>query len=207
MDGVLVDGEPLHFAAVNELLAGEGRSLSLEEYLPYMGTKAGWTEFVRDFGLRHDSQHYARRYHDIVMRQYEEHARPLPGAVELVQSLRQRGVRLGLASSSAAPWVAACLASIGLSGAFDAVVTGSDVTNGKPHPEIYLSATGRLGADPRASLAIEDAPAGVAAAVAAGMTCWAVRTEYTRGLDLPGAEREFGSLREVDITDIVRAAA
>lgn len=207
MDGVLVDGEPLHFAAVNELLAEEGRSLTLAEYLPYMGTKAGWTGFVRDFGLRHDSDHYARRYHELVMRQYEAHATPLPGAVELVQALRQHSVRLGLASSSAAPWVATCLAAIGLTDAFDAVVTGSDVLNGKPDPEIYLLAASRLGVAPRAVLAIEDAPAGVAAAAAAGMTCWAVRTAYTRSLDLPGAARVFESLREVDVTEIVRAAA
>jgi hypothetical protein len=39
------------------------------------------------------------------------------------------------------------------------------------------------------------------------MTCWAVRTEYTRGLDLPGAERVFASLREIQVSEIVRAAA
>jgi beta-phosphoglucomutase-like phosphatase (HAD superfamily) len=42
MDGVLVDGEPLHFEAVNLLLAEEGEAISLEQYKPYMGTKSGW---------------------------------------------------------------------------------------------------------------------------------------------------------------------
>ena len=207
MDGVLVDGEPLHFAALNELLAPEGRHLSLDEYLPYMGTKAGWTEFVRDFGLPRDSRYYAEQYHTLVMRQYREQARPLPGAVELVLGLRHLDLRLGLASSSAAPWVEVCLGALGLDRTFDVVVTGSDVVNGKPDPEIYLVAADRLGVPPAAALAIEDAPAGIAAAVAAGMTCWAVRTEYTRGLDLPGAERVFASLREIQVSEIVRAAA
>ena len=70
MDGVLVDGEPLHFAAVNQLLAEEGRSLTLDEYRPYMGTKSGWVELIRDLGLRFEAPHYAPRYNDLILRQY-----------------------------------------------------------------------------------------------------------------------------------------
>ena len=51
MDGVLVDGEPLHFRAVNQLLASEGLSITLEQYKPYMGTKAGWRDMAADLEL------------------------------------------------------------------------------------------------------------------------------------------------------------
>jgi beta-phosphoglucomutase-like phosphatase (HAD superfamily) len=81
------------------------------------------------------------------------------------------------------------------------------VTNGKPDPEIYLLAAEKLGVDPRECLAFEDAPAGIESAHNAGMQVWAVRTEYTRGLALPNPEREFESLADVDITDIMGVAA
>jgi HAD superfamily hydrolase (TIGR01509 family) len=207
MDGVLVDGEPLHFQAVNELLVQDGRSLSLDDYRPYMGTKSGWTELIRDFGLERSEEYYAPRYMDLILAQYREKSVPLPGAVELVAALRRTGVRVALASSSIAPWVEACLERLGLASQFDPVVTGSDVSEGKPSPEIYLLAARRLAVEPRVCLAIEDAPAGVTSAKAAGMTCWAVRTPYTEGLDLPGADRVFESLLQISLGDIVQVAA
>jgi len=207
MDGVLVDGEPLHFRALNQLLAEEGRSISLEQYRPYMGTKAGWAEFIADFGLRHARDHYAPRYHELILAQYRSELEPLPGAIEAVRAARASGARVGLASSSAREWVEACLERIGLDSAFDAIVTGSDIVDGKPSPEIYLAAARRLAVDPARSLAIEDAPAGIAAALDAGMTCWAVLTEYTRGLDLGRPHRVLGSLAELRPADFREVAA
>ena len=207
MDGVLVDGEPLHFEAVNELFAAEGRALSLDEYKPYMGTKAGWTEMVRDFGLRHPAAHYAPQYREIILRQYREKAEPIDGATCLVLGLARNGVRIAVASSSARPWVEACLERIGLDNAFDHVVTGSEVAAGKPDPEIYLLAAQKLGVDAAHCLAIEDAPAGIESAKRAGMTCWAVRTEYTLGLDLGRPDRVFEELRDIEMHEIVKVAA
>lgn len=206
MDGVLVDGEPLHFAALNELLAPDGIAVTFDQYRPYMGTKAGWRDMAIDFGLASPPETYSARYSDLVLANYRN-AEPLPGAHRVVEGLREAGVPVGLASSSRRPWVEACLETIGLDGHFDAIVTGSDVERGKPDPEIYLLAAERLGVNPVSCLAIEDAPAGIEAAHAAGMECWAVRTEYTRGLDLPGPGREYESLEEIDLADILGVAA
>lgn len=207
MDGVLVDGEPLHFRAVNQLIEAEGRAITLDDYRPYMGTKAGWTELIRDLGLAHSGDHYTPRYDELILAQYREHADAIDGATCLVLGLAAKGVPVALASSSARPWVEACLARIGLDNVFDAVVTGSDVLNGKPDPEIYLAAARLLGVDPGDCLAIEDAPAGIASAVRAGMTCWAVRTEYTRGIDLGNPHAVFEDLRDIDIDEMVKVAA
>ncbi len=207
MDGVLVDGEPLHFEAVNLLLSEEGRAISLDQYKPYMGTKSGWQELIRDFSLSRPYEHYRDRYLPLLVDQYRQKSEPLPGAIETVAALRSAGVPVGVASSSIRPWVEACLERIGLASAFDRIITGSEIREGKPDPEIYLLAARELGVAPSASLAIEDAPAGIASAHAAGMTCWAVRTEYTRGLDLPNPAREFDSLLEIDLRDIIGVAA
>ena len=207
MDGVLVDGEPLHFRGVNELLAEEGKSISLDAYKPYMGTKTGWSDMIRDFGLPRPYAYYSARYREMMEHRYREASSSLPGAVALVRALAKAGVPLALASSSIEPWVFACLERIGLRTAFNQIVTGSDVEQGKPDPEIYLLAARRLGFPPRACLALEDAPAGIESAHAAGMECWAIRTEYTRGLPLPSPEREFDSLEELSVRDIVEVAA
>lgn len=194
MDGVLVDGEPLHFRAVNELLGEEGLSISLEQYKPYMGTKTGWQDMARDLGLQRSLDEYASRYRELILEIYRTEAEPMPGALELVTALRDARVRLGLASSSIRPWVEACLERIGLAGAFDVMVTGSEVVEGKPNPEIYFKTASLLGVETGRCLVFEDAPAGILAAKAAGMTVWAVRTPYTAGLPLPGPHRELDSL-------------
>ena len=207
MDGVLVDGEPLHFAAVNRLMGEEGLSITLEQYKPYMGTKSGWSDMISDFGLSQPKEHYSTRYREMILESYRANAEPLPGAVALVGDVRRAGLPVAVASSSILPWVEACLERIGLAGAFDRVISGSDVERGKPAPDIYLLAAQRLGIAASRCLAIEDAPAGIESAHAAGMECWAVRTPYTEGLRLPDPERTFQSLTEVHVSDIVGVAA
>ena len=207
MDGVLVDGEPLHFQAVNQLLATEGKSISLDDYKPYMGTKTGWADMIRDYGLSQPREHYSEIYREMILASYRANSEPLPGAVELVGALNRANVRIGVASSSILPWVEACLERLGLLRSFESITTGTDVEQGKPAPDIYLLAAERLGVDPARCLAFEDAPAGILSAKAAGMECWAVRTEYTRGLALPDPHREFESLTHVVVDEIVRVAA
>lgn len=207
MDGVLVDGEPLHFRAVNELLAKEGKAISLEQYKPYMGTKSGWSEMITDLGLTGSRESYSAAYKGLVLAHYRAESVALPGAVTLVRGLQRARVPIAVCSSSILPWVEACLSRIGLLDAFPTIVTGSDVREGKPAPDIYALAAARVGVPPSDCLAFEDAPAGIESAKAAGMTCWAVRTEYTEGLELPGPHREFQSLLDVDLGEIVGVAA
>jgi HAD superfamily hydrolase (TIGR01509 family) len=148
MDGVLVDGEPLHFAAVNEVLAEEGLSMSFEEYRPHMGTKYGWEEMVAELGLKHPREHYSQRFRAMMTERYRECSLPLPGAGPLVRSLEAAGVPIAVCSSSIVPWVDACLSKIGILDAFDAIVTGTDVTHGKPAPDIYLLAAEHSASSP-----------------------------------------------------------
>ncbi|HWM07927.1 MAG TPA: HAD-IA family hydrolase, partial [Solirubrobacteraceae bacterium] len=76
------------------------------------------------------------------------------------------------------------------------LITSDRTERGKPHPDPYLAAAAALGADPAECLVIEDAPAGVAAGRAAGMTVWAVTTTHTAA-ELDGAHRVLAGLHEV----------
>jgi HAD superfamily hydrolase (TIGR01509 family) len=200
MDGVLLDSEPLHHLVVNELLAEHGVRVDDALYRRYLGTtlEDTWADLIHRFGLPGTVADYRDRYDAAILEAYRRHAVPAPGALDLVQGLRARGVKLAVASSSRTAWVETALARLGLAAAFAAVVTGDMVTRGKPAPEIYLLAAQRLGVAPERCLAIEDARAGVAAARAAGMTVVAVRTPYTDGLPFAGAERVLDALTEFE---------
>jgi len=96
----------------------------------------------------------------------------LPGAMVAMDELKRRGVQVAVASSSKnTPYI---LERIELSGYFDAVADGNDITHSKPHPEVFLIAAGRLGVPPGECLVVEDAKAGVEAALNAGMKCLGV---------------------------------
>ena len=104
------------------------------------------------------------------MDELERGVEPLPGAVELVAELQERGVRTGVVSNSPLPFITRALELGGLDG-FEAVVSGHDVPAPKPAPDAYLAACDQLGIAPaREVVAFEDSPTGVAAARAAGLT-------------------------------------
>ena len=102
----------------------------------------------------------------------------------MVAQLRDAGVPIAVASSSHREWVEAALTGAGLREYFDQTTAGDEVSMGKPSPEIYLKAAQKLGFDPANCVAIEDAPAGVESANAAGMKVVLVRSELTNDLDL-----------------------
>jgi beta-phosphoglucomutase len=114
----------------------------------------------------------------------------------LIREIRKDGVKVGLASSSKN--AATVLELLGIEKEFDAVVDGNMITHTKPHPEIFLKAAARLGLKPDECIVIEDAVAGVEAAVRAGMKCV--------GIGSPGQLRKanlvFGKISELKYSEL-----
>ena len=100
--------------------------------------------------------------------------------IQLLQAARQTACKVGLATMSHCTQVQRVLEVLQLTDAFDMVATRDDVEHGKPDPEIYLLVARELAAAPHQCLVIEDSPTGVKAALAAGMACIAVTTDFTR---------------------------
>ncbi|WP_339218872.1 beta-phosphoglucomutase [Paenibacillus sp. FSL W7-1332] len=96
----------------------------------------------------------------------------LPGVVDTLSALRERGHKIAIGSSSKNTPV--ILERIGLSGYFDAVADGNGIKHSKPDPEVFLLAAGRLGIPPEQCLVVEDAEAGVVAAKRGGMAAAAI---------------------------------
>lgn len=103
---------------------------------------------------------------------------PAPGAAELIDRARARGIAVAIATSAPADNVTHTLREIGMPWLLDVVARGDMVPRGKPFPDVFLEAARRVGVEPSACLAFEDAPMGVEAAVAAGMACVAVTTSF-----------------------------
>ncbi|MCP9950504.1 MULTISPECIES: HAD family hydrolase [Actinomadura] len=125
-------------------------------------------------------------------------AAPVPGAVDLVRSLADAGVPLAVVTSGQRPYAEGLLAELGIRDLLDIVVTAGDVVTGKPHPEGYLAAARDLDVPPQETIGFEDAPAGVAAVKAAGMTCVGVITTQPAGA-LADADHVVADFKEVDV--------
>ncbi len=123
--------------------------------------------------------------------------REVRGARALVERLRTAGVPLAVCTSATRPYADACLAGIGVGGAFTTVVTAEDVARGKPEPDGYLAACEGLGVAPADATGFEDSVAGVAAVVAAGLTCVGVLTHATPAA-LAAAHAVVDDLTQVD---------
>jgi HAD superfamily hydrolase (TIGR01509 family) len=186
MDGVLLDSEPLHYEAVRQILAEQGVDFPIEEYFRYLGTTltSTWDDLCERYPITMPFEQFEARYNADVLVQYQAGAPLIAGARELVAQLRDEGVPIAVASSSHREWVEAALTGAGLRQYFDQTTAGDEVSMGKPSPEIYLKAAQKLGVDPAECIAIEDAPAGVESARAAGMSVVLVRSELTNDLAL-----------------------
>ncbi len=200
LDGVLVDSEPAHFQASQRLVAPE--RIDEDDYARFTGLAIEpFMRWVREqYGLADSVAELTGRYAALVTAELRSGAlEPLDGARELIAASRAAGWAVGLASQSIAEWVEATLEGCGLAGVFDVAVSGDDIDRGKPAPDIFLLAALRLGVAPGACVAIEDSPAGVMSATAAGMYVVQSRQATTAAPPQPDAHLVVATLRELDL--------
>ena len=187
MDGTLVDSEPYAELAWEQYLQLHGRTLRSDVLGRMFGLRLreGAALVKEEYELDLSVDEIVEVQDELRLAALRGNLRPLPGAAALVAFGRAAGLKLALATSSLRHHADLTLAEIALEDAFDAEVTGDEVERGKPAPDIFLLAAERLGVEPAACVVLEDSPAGVASAVAAGMRCVCVPHARTRGLTFP----------------------
>jgi len=183
MDGVLSDSEPFICKAVIMMFAEIGLNVSPEDFRPFVGT--GENRYIggvaEKYNLKVEIEKVKARTYEIYLEIIRGKLKSLPGALDFVTSCHNRGFRLAIATSADKIKMEANLREIGIPlMSFDASVTGSDVTNKKPAPDIYLKAAELLDLRPVECLVVEDAVSGIKAAKAAGCRCLAVSTSFDR---------------------------
>lgn len=170
-DGTLVDSMPAHFDAWCEALASYGAGgIFREDVFFAMGgrpTRDIVVDLNSEYGLKLDPEVIALAKREAFLRKL--HLVEFIDEVADFARLMSGKMPLAVASGGSRYVVEKTLRLLGCSDWFDEVVTADDVANGKPAPDIFLKAAELLGVAPGKCLVIEDAPPGVAAALAAGM--------------------------------------
>jgi HAD superfamily hydrolase (TIGR01509 family) len=175
MDGTLVDTEPYWMAAEIALVEAYGGTWTSEHSKALVGNDLLVSAaYIREHGnVPLDPEAIVFRLLDGVIARMRDHVPWRPGARRLLAELRERAVPCALVTMSWQPLARTFLDAVA-PGTFAVVVTGDQVTRGKPHPEPSLHAARLLGVDPADALAVEDSPTGVASATAAGVMTLAV---------------------------------
>ena len=209
-DGLILDTENPVYQAWRDLYESFGCKLPLDTWTVRVG---GGAHMFDPFGhleaqLRRPIDRDAaearreRRRTELVLAQSV-----LPGMREWTADASRLGLKLGIASSSSAQWVAGHLERLKLADAFDCVRCWDDVGVTKPDPASYLVVLEALGLDPGKAIAIEDSTNGITAAKAAGLFCVAVPNSITRGLPLDHADIRLESLADMRLEELLAAGA
>jgi beta-phosphoglucomutase family hydrolase len=204
MDGVLVDSAAPHYESWREVFAARDVSYTETQFKAFFGTRDDYI-IRRLMGPLPDSvveeiaDEKERRYRELI----QGKVRVFPGVIPLLKVMKKGGFKIALGTSAPMENVEAVATQMGLHEYFDAVVSGEDVTEGKPSPEIYLSAAAKVGARPDRCVVFEDSPQGVESAKRAGMKCVAITNSHPAEA-LKAADRVVESLEQMDLIQLIR---
>lgn len=200
-DGVIIDSSAQHERSWELLAAEENLPLPEGHFKRGFGKKneviipdLGWSDEpgeVRRLGLRKEAL-----YRELIRR---DGVTPLPGARDLLEKLRAAGVPCAVGTSTHRENIEAIFAATGLGEFFAAVVTGEDVRHGKPAPDVFVAAAGRIGIAAARCVVFEDAFVGIEAAHAGGMKCVAVATTNPLEALRPRADWAVATLAEITL--------
>jgi len=200
MDGVLVDSYEAHYESWIRLARERGFEFSRETFLTTFGRVS--REVIVECGLLEEPTPESvaeiddakeAHFRDIL----REDFRALRGAPELIDALAAEGHSLAVGSSGPPENVDLVIDLLGRRHQFKAVVTARDVTQGKPHPQVFLKAAAGISAEPANCVVVEDAQAGIAAAHAAGMVCIGLVSAGHTTEELSAADHVVQSLEEL----------
>ena len=215
-DGILVNTEPLHYRAFQEVLAPLGMGHDYESYMEHFVGFDDRDAFI--YAFKEAGLYLAPTTLDRLM---EAKALALldligqgvpgfPGVGELVAELMNRGVLMAVASGALRHEIDAFIASLGLNGVFHAIVAADEVKKSKPDPETYLLAIerlrqlrGEMRLDPMNCIAIEDTPAGIRSAKSAGLPVIAVTNSFSLP-ELTEADKVIDSLSELNFPEMLK---
>jgi beta-phosphoglucomutase len=199
MDGTLVDTERVAWRAM-QLAFREAAGIALSEDL--FNSLLGRSELdfyqhvAGQYGLSRALLASIQECFDNAYLPLLAQVPPLPGAVEKVREFAARAPQ-ALVTGSSRTQADAVLTALDVGAAFLQIVASGNYRRGKPDPEPYLLAARQLGVAPEACLAIEDSPAGVASARAAGMKVAGVHAGNAGRYDISEADAEYSTLHEL----------
>lgn len=171
LDGTLVNTDPLHFQAWQEMLLEHGLEIDITFYQTRISGRLN-PIIIQDI-LPHLTLEEGEKFAEHKEARFRELApslKPLAGLEKIIDWTKEYGLKTGLVTNAPRKNVDFMLITLELAEIFDAVfIAEEDVTEGKPDPAIYKLALERLDITPETALAFEDSPSGIRSAVGAGI--------------------------------------
>ncbi|WP_144212272.1 hexitol phosphatase HxpB [Shewanella donghaensis] len=177
MDGVIIDTEPAWQRAEVEVMNSLGVPITYEDAEITTGLRIDFVVsywYQRYPWANYDNPAAAQQIIDKVVQFIETEGKPMRGVVDALQLCQQRGLKIGLATSSSSDLIQAVMNKLGIADYFNAITSAENLQYGKPHPEVYLNCATALDITPSLCIAIEDSINGLIAARAASMQTIAI---------------------------------
>lgn len=192
MDGVLINSEPAYLEMNKKMFAEFGIEMDDENYKALVGLPSVpmWTMLKKKYNLKNSVSEFIEleksRMNEILDSEYM--SAPIDGITELLEELKEKNIKLSVASSSAKDNINFVLSKFNIAGYFDFVISGEEVINGKPAPDIFLMVSRIFDTSPPDCYVIEDSANGITAARAAGMHSIGFSNDGTNTQDLSGSD-------------------
>jgi beta-phosphoglucomutase len=173
MDGTMINNMAYHKKAWQAFLSRHDITLTEDEFRQKISGKKNDQIFTLVFGRqlsKEDELAYTEEKEALYRELFQPDIAEIAGLSLLITKLHEYGIKTAIATTAPAKNRDFALKALGLEGEFAVILGDEHVTQGKPHPEIYLSAARRLGVAPSECLVFEDSPPGVASGKSAGMT-------------------------------------
>lgn len=199
LDGTLTDTEGLQYLGWVEVLKPYGINFTKEEYFGYAGKQRIKIDaaLCKKYKLDIPPGTLARAKEQLLDKWFNTKELPLTeGALEIISLLPKKGIKIAVLSNCHRQKLLLKLKRSRLDQYFKIRVSIDDVKRAKPYPDLFLYACKRLELKPTECVAFEDTQAGVESAKAAGLTCFAVPNEFTKGQDFTKADHVFSDLSE-----------
>ena len=205
MDGVIADTAQYHLRGWQMVFRKRGVDYTEEDFRRNTGKRSdSIIRKVLGKKIAQDEIMAIIREKDENFRQLiSQNIRPFPGVLKLIALLKESGFKTAIASSAPMGNIRLITQSLKIHNCFDAIVSGWEVTKGKPDPQIFLLTAEKLGVEAENCIVIEDAIAGVTASKRAGIHCIAV-TNTTPREDLREADLVIDTLEEITVDDLDR---
>ncbi len=204
MDGLMFNTEDLYDLVSHSLLARRGKTFTHELKMKIMGLPGSQAfQVLKDDCELDDSiEELDRELHSDFFRRLPQHIQMMPGLSALLDRLEALKIPKGVATSSERELAHQALGTFELQPRFEFILTSNDVTNGKPHPEVYELAASRFQIHPGEMLALEDSVIGSTAAAASGAFTIAVPGTHSINGDFSHVDHVVESLKSPTVLNL-----
>ncbi len=205
MDGVICHTNPYHAKAFEQFFDKYKIPYTEKEFEEHMYGKHNsyiMTHFFKREIIGKELQQLEEEKESLFREIYQQEVVPLPHYLPFLDDLKSAGFKTGVATSAPLANLKLILDSLQIDAKMDSLMASEDVSQHKPHPEVYLKSAEKLGVSPNACIVFEDSFSGVTAALNAGMKVVGVLSSHSRE-ELPPCSLYINDYREINATRVL----